>query len=124
MVRSVFAMPDVDAVTVVPASPAVAVLDQTCAWRPSTVPDWTSVQPAGAATVTPVEATVWNSSNWSPARTEAGIVALCVVWLSAVLLAVRNVMPAATELTDFVTVAVAPSLSVTVRVTSRVPAVE
>ena len=70
-----------------------------------------------------LELAVRNSNRVSPAWTVLGIVATWLVWLSTLLVAATNVMPAATEVTDFVTEPVAPSLSVTVRVTSRVPPV-
>src|SRR5690348_1722035 len=108
--------------TVDPASAAVAVLDHTRPWSPSTFAAWTSVQPAGAApNVAVEELTVRNASSVSPACTPPGTTTECVARpLLLVLAASTYPTLAAAALTDLVTVPVPPSLSVTVRVTSRV----
>ena len=122
-VMSDFTGAELGTVTVEPASPAVAVRDQTVPSRPSAEAVWTWVQPAGAVTVAVEEFVVRNRSRASPGWTPEGI---CTEWterLPAELVAATKLAPAWVALTLLVTVAVPPSLSVTVRVTSRVPAV-
>lgn len=80
------------------------------------------VQPAGAPSVTLVELTVMKSSRVPPTWAAPGAATVWLERLPLVLAASTNPTLAWVALTGFVVVPVPPSLSVTVSVTSRVPA--
>jgi hypothetical protein len=107
--------------TVEPATPAVAVLVHTedLIWVPSTTLP-RNVQPAGVVAVATLFV-VPTSTSWSPICTEAGTTTVADVVLASFPAAARNPTDAAGAVvtaTLRVSLSVAPSSSVTVRVTS------